>query len=377
MRSGKIIYGLMLMVMLLPLMQSVYPLITEKPLKGTYTPIAKPSFSWTAFDSLVYQEKLEQYASEQFGFRNSVLRIRNQFYFSVFNESPNQLYYVRDDGYLFERLYVEEYYGNNFVGDSTLRTLASSIKLLQDSLMAHHKLLITVIAPSPAFFNSEYLSPMLDHDPQQTKTNYASFVKLAADAKLNCIDANKWFMELKGKTPYPLYSKHGSHWTIYGATLAFDSIYALIRDNGYEGLSVQRAANAMNSAMGRSENDIPPVCNLLFNQLPQPIYYPDSNLLQHPAKKISVLTIGDSYYGTIVRTGMPSYYFTSPDYWFYNSLELQPHEKYDTIKRGKSFLKNELDTHDVFILMVTPHNIPNCGWGFIQGAQVQFIKPEH
>ena len=120
--------------------------------------------------------------------------------------------------------HLEAYSGKDYVGDSMTNITFEKLKYIQDSLTAKGVLFLVVFAPSQANFYPEYIPDAYHGSPA---TNYLKGIEAAKRLGVNYIDFNKWFADMKGKSTYPLYSKAGSHWTTYGAYMAFDSL------NGY------------------------------------------------------------------------------------------------------------------------------------------------
>lgn len=376
MRYVKFIYLFFLVVLFLPLVQQVYPFADGGYLNGYFVKEKKPQFSWANFDSLTYQDSAEKYLNQHFGFRNYCYRFRNQFYYSVFNQSPNENFYKGSDGYLYERVYIESYFGNDYVGKRHLHALTTDIKRLQDTLAKHGKLLLTIVAPSKAYFDPEYISPALDLTPGNPHTNYEEFCGYAKKQGLNFIDFNAWFLQLKGKTEHLLYYPEGTHWSMYGASMAFDSMYTVMKKlsgrnlpdltiNGYE----------EHTDLNIDDHDVANSFNLLYYGTPLPSYFPQFNVRKEGKEIPRVVGITDSYYGVLTKTGLLNACFQSPDYWF-GYHEFMPHEKYDTIPRDDQFLRKEIENHDIFILMVTPHNIPRMGWDFTEQA-LKLFDPQN
>lgn len=377
MRYVKISYLVFLLLLLLPLVQHLLPFADEGGMHGQVIETPKPEYSWGKFDSLLYQDQTEKYLSQQFGFRKTVLRLRNQFYFSVFDQSPDAKLYLGKNNMVYENLYVDEYFGNTWAGEKHIHDMTTDLKRLQDSLARHHKMLYIVIAPSKAFYYAENLSPSRDMTPRNNERNYESFCREARKQGLQFADFNAWFLQMKGKTPHPLYQPGGSHWTIYGASLAFDSIYkamsrhfAVNEQKEFPELKIKKFYPWPKSG---EDYDAITIMNLLFPGKREPSFYPEIEVNRNGKYIPRVLGVTDSYYGTQVVTHLPDSCFASPDYWFMN-YQLMPESKYDTMPRNENLIASEVRNHDIIYYLVTPHNIPGMGWGFTEKALRSFAR---
>src|SRR5258708_37014078 len=105
MKFHKIIYILFLSALFSPILQKNLLFIDETELGGDYVPEKKPLYFWHDYINLFFQDKIEKYLNENFGFRNTLLRLRNQIYFSCFNQSPYSDYNKVRNGYLFDNRY--------------------------------------------------------------------------------------------------------------------------------------------------------------------------------------------------------------------------------------------------------------------------------
>jgi hypothetical protein len=380
MRYIKVAYLVFLLLLLLPLAQYLLPFIDEGGMHGQVIETPKPKFTTFNFNQLIYQDSLEKYISQHFGFRKTVLRLRNQVYYSVYNQAPDAKLFLGKNKTVYENLYVDEYFGNTWAGEDYSRRMITDMKRLQDSLARHHKMLFVVIAPSKAFYASENLSASRDITPENPERNYDAFLRQAKKQGLQFVDFNAWFLQQKGKTEHPLYQPGGSHWTIYGASLAFDSMYRQMRHHflineqkDFPELKIKRfyAYEEGNDA----DYDAVTLFNLLFPPHKEPAFFPEMEIQKKGKYIPRVLGITDSYYGAQILTRLPDSCFASPDYWFMNA-KLMPETKYDTIPRGEDFLAKQLQQHDIILYMFTPHNIVGAGWGFTENALSLFDPPD-
>jgi hypothetical protein len=373
MRYYRIIYIAALVIFLIPLAEQQLGLVDKMHLNGYFQVAPKPVLTRESYLETAYQEQAEKYANENFGLRTQLLGLRNQAYYNVLCQSPNADFCIGKNGYLFETRYLEEYYGNNFIGDTTLDFLTNDIKKLQDTLANHHILLLTVIAPSKPYYFPEYVPEQFDLTPGDDRTNYSSFVRMAKGKSIHLLDFNKAFQQLKSKTRFPLYTKAGTHWSYFGATLSFDAM--LRKMSALSGKQFPKMQYTGSESEGTDGNDYDLIrtLNLLHVPPEQGLAVPRVSFEPVNGYVPRVLGVTDSYYGVLDELGLPEHCFQSPDYWFSYYMKL-PHEKYDSIQGKENFLYNEIMSHDVIILMCTPPNLHKLGWGFTADALKLFDK---
>ena len=61
------------------MVQEQFNIIRLKPLKGHTKPIEFPELTYKSYSDGKFQSKLEQYVSENFGFRDPIIRIYNKY----------------------------------------------------------------------------------------------------------------------------------------------------------------------------------------------------------------------------------------------------------------------------------------------------------
>jgi hypothetical protein len=358
------LFILLMVLLTIPLIQSLTRIIRERPLKGAVT--LAPDVKLNARDWFTgdYQVKKEKYYNDAFGFRSLFVKINNQMALSLFHEVHAFSVIFGKENYLFEENYIKAWYGADFIGEDSIRHRVEKLKYIQDQLLhRYNKTLMVVLTTGKGSFYPEYFPP--ERVYPKGPTNYATFVEQAADQGLRIIDFNRWFLDQKQVSPYPLYPKYGIHWSIYGATLAADSMLNYIeRERGIDLPSISWNKVAMRKA--RSDDyDMGDGLNLLFKLRREKMAYPELEFESAEGKtRPSVLVIADSFYWGMFKFGITRA-FSGNDFWFYNQ-EIYHTVKGPPVSTGTVSLADQISSHDVIILMATEANLPNFGWGFIE-----------
>lgn len=213
---------ILLVLLVVPALQYFVEPIELEPLKGAITDPVKSDFTLKKWFSGAYQEQEEKYLNESFGFRALFVRINNQLTFNIFKKAKAKGVIIGKNGYLFEEHYIESYYGEDFIGVDSIRHRMERLKYIQNRLAKMNKTLLMVFAPGKASFYPEFIPDELKR--VKKITNYEQHLRMAKKMGINYIDFNRYFMDHKRSSPYPLYPKHGIHWSYYGSCLAADSI---------------------------------------------------------------------------------------------------------------------------------------------------------
>jgi len=369
-RSSNIFKNLLLFLLFLglftPMVQNMLHLFMVRDLKGSYTIVPDIDFFVTYWKNGVFQENKEKYLNENFGLRNTFVRINNQVKFNFFKQTSNIETVIGKDNYLFAGAYVESYTGENFVGSEKIIEKCRVIKQVQEKMLEQGKIFLPVLAPNKARILKEFLP---DNAMVKNMSNYEAMVICFKKLKINYLDFNDYFIKNYKTSAYPLYSKYGVHWSSYGHTLAADSIINYL--NCYYHLNTPKLDWKKNIFLSDSlrelDYDAGEGMNLFVNQLrSEKMAYVNYKYKDTANAKPALLVVGDSYNFGLELTGMPKRAFS--DYKFlYYFKELMPYSN-DADAFLKLSLKEEIENHKVFIMIATEHNLKNFGWGFAEKA---------
>ncbi len=352
-----------LFIPLIAFIQSRNHFFKKLRLKGDVITAGEALFSFSGWFSGDYQTETEKYLNDNFGFRNVCVRINNQLEYSLFKKVNAKDVIIGKDNYLFEGSYIRAYFGSDFIGADKIIDRTMKMKYIQDTLVKLHKTLIIVFAPSKASFYPEYIPDSCIK--QKGKTNYEAYAQYANGLHVNHIDFNKYFIENKNKSKYPLYPQYGVHWSFYGTCLATDSLIRYIEyKRGIRMPHIFWNQVDVKNAYAFSDYDIADGMNLLFKFGKQKLAYPRVQFESGTGKtKPSVLVVADSHYWGMFNLGI-SQAFLHNDFWYYNR-EVYSEKEHGLSSPGQLTLKNEIKDHDVFIIMATQSTLNDMGWGFV------------
>jgi hypothetical protein len=371
---------LLLFILLVPLIQDNYQPVKEERLHGFFKLNDQPDlkrFTWHRWFDGSFQDYYSKGTEDHIGLRNSLFRLHNQYDYSLFGISHAQGFIKGKNNNLFEEDYIYEYTGKYFIGKNTIEKKFKKLKEIQEQLKALNINLVPVIEPGKASYYPEFI-PNHYNPEKRTLSNYDYFLELFKAYKINYLDLNNYFLQLKNTTHYPLFPKYGMHWSIYGVGLATDTLIKFI-EKDYPGKipSMKIGKIELSDSLRYTDNDIANMLNLIF-PLPK-VYaaYPQLDFENDPGKKkLSVLVIADSYYLNIVN-GIADKIFGKEEYWYYNS-KVYPaiNDDENPVYIDKSDLKKKLSEFDVIFLMTSEINM-HCGyWNFIEEVY-QELHPEY
>ena len=106
-----VLYGLLAILLFLPMIQRKTGFVETRALKGVFEPTPKPELTFGNCKSGSYQTQIEKYLSENFGFREPLIRFYNQYAYSFFNTTHCHFITPGKNGYLFYDQAVNDYFG--------------------------------------------------------------------------------------------------------------------------------------------------------------------------------------------------------------------------------------------------------------------------
>ena len=129
-----LLFALVLATLWAPLGNDVFEYLKPWPLNGSFEVLQKPTFKWNEWWEGSYQPKEEAWLNQEMGGRTYLIRLRNQYYFSVFNMAMANGVSPCENGVLLDVGYVDAFYGKDFAGDQFLTDKLVRWKRVQHGL---------------------------------------------------------------------------------------------------------------------------------------------------------------------------------------------------------------------------------------------------
>ena len=384
MKSNKLhtfLFALVIAALFLPMIQMVKPFVEVGPLFGSIVPTAKDSLTLDSWFGGTYQENRNKYINEQFGFRNTAVRLHNQIAFSLFRKAKANGVIIGKEDYLYEIKYINAFRGAEEINQSELDSNLFMLKAIQSKLKEKGVELIVVMNPGKASFYSEFIP---DEFPiVSNRSYYSEYQKGLESQGIQHIDFGKWFREMKGKTPAPLFPKTGIHWSQYGATLAADSLvnYCMkLFGRDMNEFAWDKRNLPLSTTMESVDDDIGLGMNLYSPIEVLPMAYPRVSVkvnVDSANKGIQpkVAVISDSYFFNLMQLPWAPEIFQSLNFYFYNKQLHKRPEGTMTNSDPLSQMK-EIEKSNVVFVMATECNMDKLGWGFILNAYNYFVLGE-
>jgi hypothetical protein len=362
----------LLIFLLLPLIQHTTRFFKEKPLDGAFVKPNKPEFSFEKWFSSEYQESFSEFFNSQIGFRPFLIRLRNQISYSFFNESAEPDFVIGKNNYFFNSANIASVTGDDFAGVDFISGQMKKLKVIQDSMHARGVPVIYVIAPGRAnFFTKNILENYKISD--SVKTNYYWLSKKLQENKINHIDFNKYFLNLKDTCQSLLFTKGGLHWSDYGLALAFDSIIKYLKSFNKNDIGEFTIKSYSKSHIPKVDDvDQERSLNLLL-----PLKYEEYTYahweIKNNKKKPKLLDVGDSFFMSFVIDTIAAEFFDY-EYWYYHHLVYWPlkNSKIDDIENINYF--DDIFEQDYIMLLSAEGTWNKCGYDFVDNLYSYFTN---
>ncbi len=357
----RILLGVTMVLLLLPMFQHVVDFPKVKKLKGAIEETRVPVFEWSKWWSGEFSNEADNYFTQSFGLRPDFVRLDNQLAYGLFGEFRAKHIVIGEQNYLFEQNYIDAYTGRDFIGENETVEKVRKLKMIEDTLKARGKDFLIVLAPGKASFYPEYIPDELGS--ASDSTNYIFLSKELKRQAVSHIDFNAWFMENKGKMDYPLYPKTGIHWSHYGMLLGMDSLlHRLEKNNGWDLPDVVWGEIEYVDERRRIDDDIEQALNL-FSSFPNyKMAYPEIEIKNKEKDRPKMICIADSFFWEMFNMGMMEKIFNQGKFWYYFNT-VYPDEFKNPTTTGDFDWDVEFANTDVFVMMATEGNLAYFPWG--------------
>lgn len=366
-------FYLILLSLFIPLLVGVFKMMEEKPLEGAFENQEIKTlkyFTWTRWFDERFQKAMEKTASQNTGFRNTLIRIANQINFSIFKSTEAEKVIVGKENVLFEEGYIIDYLGRNYCGEEYIKEQSHRIKRIQDEFLKQYNIhLIMVFEPGKASVYPEKIGREFRPE-HKTVSNYEAYSRIFKEQKITNLDLNAYFKAIKDTCTYPLFPAYGVHWSTYGLWLATDTLLKFIKTNTHYDIALPIWKKiSYTDSLKDVDFDIEKSMNLLYPLKHEVLAYPTIIFDTLNKQRPKVLSIADSYYWSIFDNKIPHNVFANADFWYYNAT-VYPDiwgEKARYVKNLNQ--KDEILKQNVILVMITEMNLYRAFWKFEETAE--------
>jgi len=355
----KFLFITILIVLSIPLLDTLLGgIFPNDPLGGDYKTTTTIPLSWDNFLSGNYQKKQSKACNDQLNLHSTWVRLYNQGMFSCFGEANLYNGVIGKDNYLFDKSYIQAYYGDDFVGKNKATQQVEVLQKLQKILKFYGKKLAVCFLPGKPSFYPDKIPDHLVSTPKMTNTTFYS--QALSKTGIPVLNLNDFFMYAKDTAGYCLYPKYGIHLSSYGTVLAADTLVKFIEALTQKDLPNPIITNITTTNQLRHyDDDIYKSLNLLMPLEMDTLAYPDIAYTAG-SSRCRVLTIGDSFYKYIFDSGIHSKAFDQGSFWFY-AKKVWPLSTQKDVKNLD--IRSEIINNDVVLLFASEATLYRFPYG--------------
>lgn len=357
-----LLFGCVLLVLWSSLLEKQFGLLPEKPLKGDVQKAERPELSARSWYEGAFQDTFGTFLNDHLGGHAWLIRIRNQYYFSVFNEAKANAIVPAKNGVLLDQAYVDAFYGKDFAGETFLTSRLESWKRVQHGLDSVGVKAFLCFAPGKASYFEEAFTDQL-RDTHEPTTNYR-FIKNWGEANgLRMLDLKALFHSWQDTSRYPLFPKGGIHWSDYAVAHVCDTLRGYVHSLTERPLPEFWFDIELSDTARGGDNDIADGMNLIWTPKHERLAYPIRYFGQDSTiAPTHLLAISDSYYYGLVNSGFTDRVCSYGGFWYY-FRQAEPASHFCSTKVEELDLLSELKKQDVVMLMMTEPQLARFGWG--------------
>lgn len=345
MRKGKsnilyiVLFGILMVFLFSFMIQEHFKPFKTKELMGYFLEPDQPKFRWEWYKSGYFQQKLEKYITNKYGFREPIIRFYHQYCWDFYGKEYVSYIYSGKERWLYYDHNIQDYYGTEMYNwypdaEAARKGYEQEVRLMnkvRGILDEYGVTLMTFIAPSKSIVYPEYL-PRREHDTNSLNArNY--FIKRFAETGMPCFDMNDYFLLMKDTCSFYLFPPTGDHWN-FSCVYATDSLLRFMERQRDISLTKIEYGNEWHNTcrIGDDQNrDLEGELNLLrpikFN--PKFDYKESDYWLTSDSTTVkpSALFIGNSFLLRTMAYVPPKEVFSDFQFWYYNRVIYQDVDK--------------------------------------------------
>lgn len=347
------------------------------PLNGDFSLPGKPEFTNKTFLEAKYQDDYAEYIRTHNPLYNELIRVNNQFRFSIFHTMPAGGVVESNDGVLLTENHIKNFYGDDFMGLPMWNYYMHMFDFVSDTLHKLNKPIVYVYVGSKPRVMQEYI-PDEYRQPLPDSTNYKLYLKyFKNDKRLTFIDLAAYYLSIKDTAKIELYPKQSIHWSMYSVYLATDTLAKTVNRllpqyetvlpylNGFEVSKEQR----------NIEYELARFMNMYYTYPKNTHHYPILTFNKKtPKRKPRVFVIGDSF-GQMVSDFNYLYdaFDDSSVFIRYNAEYIRKTDLHKLTNIHNDFnYWEEFNKADAVIFLSSEVNLKDFGFSFFEKAYNHF-----
>lgn len=339
------------------LLQTAFHPLKEVPLTGAEAIATVPNLTLNAWTERTFQEGIGNKLNLGFGFRPALVRLVNQLRFSLFTDHTPHIE-VGKDGYYFESSYRASICGNDFIGTPAMEQKMDSLDAFRDALLRRGIPLVIMIAPN----KWRTYSDKIEWDCEESVGNYHHLMPLLRrKGYVVCDMVDVFCYERELDTEFPLHSKQGTHWSVYGAAVSIDYLVMAFAEAGVALPGVIHGLPEVSDRLRFTDKDLHDLLNIMAPPKKERMAYPQPEFGQEA--KPRVLVVGDSYYWNYYHLEAHEGLFAPESKFFYYNKTAVGNDLSVRRLLTPEMRQSELEAAEAVLLVMGEPSLARFGFG--------------
>lgn len=380
------LFILTLTFLFMPLAQKHIFKFEIKKLNGEWNRIEKPKLTFESYKSNDYQKNIEQYLSENFGFRELILRVYNEYLWDLFHKTHVKYIIRGHDGWIFYHDDFSAFRGNfqkrkfadNEKAAATYDKITLNMYKLRGVLNDFGIEFMAFFTPEKCRLYHEYLP----ESPSDTTTiNTVEYFKNNFEKyDIPYLDVTELFEKISDTLPFPLIAPGGAHWN-FSCVYAIDSILQLAGELMGTNIAKIRCGELKRYDKEMTKDNIQDfdsegMLNLIFTRDHSKfeLYKADVNYKNDSTcMKPSMLFVGNSYFWRPLDLIDFDSVVSNYRFWYYNNTA---YSKGNTAPTKQLNYTDEILQSDCIVTFCNEVQLHEMSFGFVNKALVSLCVPD-
>lgn len=299
-------------------------------------------FTIKNFKSHEFQKYVEDFVANKLPLRSFFIRMNDQLYYSLLKKSylNNSQVIIGKSNQLFEYSYIDDYCKKNVVDINKLKLWADHLKELSDFFKRQNKVFIYLITPSKAEYMPENIPSRFSCKGKGSKEALAQLSSLLRERKVLFVNAADQIYDAKSNYAIPLFSTGGTHWNSVGASIAANSIIALLNQSFHQSISKIKLDYQVATDPIGTDRDLLDLLNLLKPNDQYKVPLINHVKTNHYQTNYTLSCIGGSFLGQVLALYYDYDFFPKITYYYYFKIRKLTYG----LKQISAIEESELDT---------------------------------
>lgn len=367
-------------LLLMPAIQNFTGWFHYTPMEGETVKTPKPTLTVRSCAQGDYQQNIEKYLSENFGFRDPLIRIYNQYLWDFYNKTYSDEVAVGKDNWLYFNFNVNEYYGKEMYRwvskDDAVEKFTRQMRILnklRNVLKTYDIEFMIFTSPDKADLYPQYL-PDREFDTT-TIHAYGFYKEMFAENNFPYIDMNAWFKDVQDTLDYPAIPQASAHW-VFPAVYAADSLFRFMaNEKGVTMPQIKIGKKTPNSAETiHVIRDLEYGLNL-WRRLPLSDYeYYEREVTVEAdtnAVKMNAIFVGNSFFRAFNQYLPLDEIFNEVNYWFYNMTDFYGYKLQKSMPIEETDKIYEIVNADYIVWFTDNAQMYKISYGFAEDALIK------